>query len=471
MLALALVLGCQAALCGGGEALAVLRARQGDVQRDSAASVGAWSPADPGTRFQVGDGLRTGLSGRAELALATDGVAMIEANTLLRFLDRDPRAGGRRIALETGSVRIDAGRLALDVHMPTGLARVRKGSAVRIVSSGHDATLDVLVGRVALDTSAGERELSAGQKLALGPVQTEARGPTTREAAVDAPALDAAAPESETPTPVAEPTPPEAKAPADLALDTLEAMTLHAPSLPVAVRLALDGCAEGKLELDGRVVTSSPTEPVVTLAAARSYRVRLSCPDRPRMQSVIRVVRDAASSELPRSAPRVEVEADGRRYTVRYQNVLPVVRVRWSEARAAKSYVLTVRHGARERSYRGSAPERELSSAELDEGSYTFWFSDASGHKSAASTLRIEFDNTARALSLSEPVEGSAAASTTTVSGVALLRSRVWANGVPLALDAKGRFRSQVPVGRERSVLVRAVHPAAGVHYYLRRLR
>jgi hypothetical protein len=49
-------------------------------------------------------------------------------------------------------------------------------------------------------------------------------------------------------------------------------------------------------------------------------------------EGTLRVQRDPATMELPKTVPHVEVEADGRRYTVRYQNVLPVVALGWREA-------------------------------------------------------------------------------------------------------------------------------------------
>jgi hypothetical protein len=120
---------------------------------------------------------------------------------------------------------------------------------------------------------------------------------------------------------------------------------------------------------------------------------------------------------------------------------------------------------------RAETPRRDFASGELVEGRYEFWFTSASGQRSEVSTLRIELDESARALTLTEPLDGSAAEDEAAVSGVALLRSSVSANGVPLPLDDKGHFSGSVPVGRPKIVLVRAQHPAAGVHYYLRSLR
>ena len=51
----------------------------------------------------------------------------------------------------------------------------------------------------------------------------------------------------------------------------------------------------------------------------------------------LHVIRDAATMELPKSAQRVDVEADGRKYTVRYQNVIPVVSVGWKDATPGSS--------------------------------------------------------------------------------------------------------------------------------------
>jgi hypothetical protein len=455
------LLACGGSLCGESY-LAELESHQGEVQRDQAHAVGAWASVSQGDRFRMGDGLRTGRSGTARLSLAADGVAQVEANTVLRFLDRDPRGAGRRIAVEDGVVRIESGQLDLDIDTPRALARLTKGSKVRIVAADRGLQLDVEVGRVAIDRDGGSSELLAGQKIELGLAQ-----PVTPSEPIAPPAAAAAVV-----TPAAQPT--LEQLPADVTLPALEPSTLHATSLPLALRLPAVSCDERlAVELNGRSQgDQDPRGPVARVANAGAHRLRLRCGKTLVSDLVLRVVRDAATLELPKSAQRVEVEADGRRYTVRYHNVLPVVSVRWRDAKPAPSYALVLERGGRERKLSGATASRELGRAELTEGDYKFWFTGAAGQRSPVGSLRIEFDNTARALSLSEPVDGSTAeGDQTMVSGMALLRSTVSANGVALALDAKGRFSSLVPLGEERSVLVRAIHPAAGVHYYLRRLR
>lgn len=458
MLALMLLVACAGKLCGD-PYLAELSAHRGDVQRDEARATGQWSQAARGDRFHVGDGLRTGASGSAELALSSDGVARVEANTLLRFLDRDPRAGGRRLALEQGVVRIQSGRVELDVHTPRALARIQENSTVRIVAGERDLRFDVLVGRVSIEQDGGTRELLAGEQRTLSrPAQKEAGVPAT-------PTADAAA--------VAPTSPPSSAPLPEVSLPTLETMTLHAPALPLEAEIAAPPCEAGaQLELGGRRIEPSERGGFVVSLQAGSHDFRVRCGRRVLSRGTLRVRRDLATMELPKSAQKLELEADGRRYTVRYQNLLPAVTVRWPGARPAARYTLKLRRGKRERSFESARPERPLKPADLSEGEQEFWFESASGQRSEVSTLRLEFDNTARSLSLSEPSEGAPApGDTATVSGVALLRSQVSANGVPLTLDSKGRFRAQVRLSSARSLVIRAVHGAAGVHYYVRRLR
>lgn len=464
-LMLALCVICAGAGCGACDDayLAELAKFQGDVQRDEARTVGSWGAVKAGDRFHVGDGLRTGARGSAELSLASDGVALVEANTLLRFLDRDPRAGDRRLALEQGVVRIESGRVELDVHTPRALARVAENTTVRIVALDRDLHFDVLVGRVAIEDDTGSSEIKAGEQRTIAARPSVPDGGPPR-GAVDAGAANA-------PEPVRD---ASLERSADIALPALESMTLHAPTLPLTARVGAPACDDRiTVEIDGRPVDAQPEAGTLLLElrpGQHSFRVR--CGRKIAQQGSVRALRDQATLELPKSAQRLDVEADGRRYTVRYQNLLPIVTARWKTAREAAGYTLHLRRAKRERKFAAAEPEHTLPAGELSEGDHEFWFTSAGGQRSEVTRLRIEFDNTARSLSLSEPTESSEAEDGRVwVSGVALLRSQVSANGVPLPLDAKGRFRARVPLTAERTVVVRAIHPAAGVHYYVRQLR
>jgi hypothetical protein len=196
------------------------------------------------------------------------------------------------------------------------------------------------------------------------------------------------------------------------------------------------------------------------------------CGDTVTSDVLLRVQRDPATQELPRSAQRVDVEADGRKYTVHYQNVLPAVTFVWPGAPSASSYTLVLQRGKKSQRYPAPGPRLELRPGELTEGELRYWFEEGAT-RSRESSLRIVFDNTARSAYLSEPrmgvpVEGP----TVVVAGAALAKSEVTVAGQSLPLDAQGRFRGEVPVGAgDESIAVRVRHPLAGVHYYLRRIR
>jgi hypothetical protein len=471
LLCLACLLACGKSCSCGDAFLAQLETYKGEVQRDEARAVGAWSGVANGERFHMGDGLRTGKQGNAQLSLAGSGVALVESNTVLRFIDRDPR-GKSRFDLEAGAVRIDSGEFDIDIDTPRGIARLSKASSIRILSNDEETQFDVLVGQVAIDQSGTVEQLEAGEQLALK--GDEQLGEKAAVAAADDAGADAASAANT----VALRT-PNAAGPqtAELSMPEIDSMTLHAPSLPVTFRVQTPTCKAANerpnADLDGKAATPEADGNGLLLSLGRpgAHRLNLRCDRRVVRQTTLHVIRDAATMELPRSANRVDVEADGRRYTVKYQNVIPVVSMHWSDADPRGDYTLVLKRGGREQTYRSDKPTRDLPGVELMEGNYDFWFTSASGQKSNVGGLKIEFDNTARALSLSEPVDGAAAeGNDVVVSGVALLRTQVTANGVPLALDPKGRFRAQVALNAEKSVLVRAIHPSAGVHYYLRRL-
>lgn len=473
---LVLVLSCAGRLCGD-DALAELETHRGEVQRDRAEQTGMWGEVARGDRFRMGDGLRTGRDGSARLVLAADGVAQVEANTLLRFVERDPRTGGRRVTLEQGAVRLTSGEGPVDVSAGDTRAHVAEGASVRIVARERELSFDVLVGKVSIDAPDGEQSLIAGQTLALP--RTRADADDARDAArAPEPAGDASLPDAAAdalgPT-VRSDEPVPSGDDVDLTLVDLASVTIHTPSLPVTVRTPSFTCASAaKVSLDGDPVPLASEARGATLRITRpgAHRLKVGCGRSTLAQLTLQVLRDAAHGELPRTAQAVEIDADGRRYTVRYQNLLPHVTVRFRDARPASGYTLFVRRNARTRSFASARPERTLPASEISEGSAELWFTSDNGQRSKTSVLRTEFDNTAEALALAEPREGaSASGDTSQVLGVALLRSHVWANGAPLAIDDKGRFKAQVALSNSKRVVVRASHPAAGVHYYLRRLR
>lgn len=479
--------GC-AASCGSDEHLAELTSFSGQrVERDSARSLGSWHRALANDRFHMGDGLRTGPDSVAELALSPSGLAHVEPRTLLRFLASAPSQQG--VALESGAVEILAEQMDIEIHTPRAVAKLMRGSTVKLTASEGRERFDLIVGRVFVSHDQRQDTLELSKPLELGrapaasdaassasaepdaasdagPVETgalepaDAAPPTVGVSAVAAMALDSARGE------------PRASHP-ELRLLLGEQATIHGLQLPVDVRLTLPPCERGaKLQLgkDGEVL--SEREGLVRLPAGR-HRIRILCAGEPARQTLLVVKHDAAMLELPQRAQNARVEADGRRYTVLYQNLLPTITFVWPGSHEGDKFTLLLRRGKRDQPFELSRPEHVLSGSTLGEGEHTFWFRDQAGRSSKPGSVRLSFDNAARSAYLSSPAEGSPVGDgKVLVEGAALQRSEVRVNGSPVVLDDKGRFRSEVVLGpAQRSISVRVQHPESGVHYYLRHLR
>lgn len=470
--------------CGEGE-VAELRGIVGSVQRDHAGTQGTWSSAPAGSMFSVGDGLRTGRGARAELALFPDGRLRVEADTVVRFSDVPPDAeGGERqgtFDVETGSIELESGASELLIEAPAGIARVSKNSRVRVKrSSATGIGLEVAVGRAEVER--GNQVISAqeGETLALavGRIEVE-RGE---------PAAPAAPPEA-APAPAPGLT-PEAPGSAEVGFEASlevfelevpagETATVHDPHPPISVGFATQGCEKGvELELrelrgQGRKVRA-PTTPALRLAAG-SYRYTVRCvgdaSGSTRGNGMLRVVRDSGGRSLPRTAPKISLDADGRRYNLRYQNLLPELKLRWPQAPSASSYHLElIAEGGGTIREQSAKPEVRLRSGRVREGEYRFSLS-AGAARSPETTLRVTFDDTARTAQLTEPKDFAfSPGNSVRVAGAALASSLVRVGNVPLPLGPDGRFAESVAApAADRALAVRVQHPIAGVHYYVRR--
>jgi hypothetical protein len=436
--------------CGAGD-VAELRAIVGSVQRDGAESQGTWRGASAGNVFVVGDGLRTGRGARAELALFPDGRLRVEADTVVRFSDVPPSGeGGERqgtFDVETGSIELESGESELLIEAPAGIARVSKNSRVRVKRSGTTGVgLEVEVGRAEVER--GNEVISAkpGETLALsvGRIEVERAEPVAPEPAPAPPVEEVvAAPEA----------PGAAEFGVEASLDVFEieipageTATVHDPHPPISVGFVTQGCTTGA-ELDVRELRSqgrrvrAPTTPALRLNAG-SYRYSVRCigdaAGSTRGNGMLRVVRDSGGRSLPRTAPKISLDADGRRYNLRYQNLLPELRLRWPQAPSATSYQLElIADGGATIREQASKPEIRLRSGRVREGEYRFSLS-AGAARSPETTLRVTFDDTARTAQLAEPKDFAFSPG----------------NSVRVA---------------GRALAVRVQHPIAGVHYYVRR--
>lgn len=189
--------------------------------------------------------------------------------------------------------------------------------------------------------------------------------------------------------------------------------------------------------------------------------------ERPAATGTVTVIADAARAELPKVPPATLVDMDGRRYTVLYQNQLPSVIARWTDAPAGKTYAL---HLDKER-IKSDTPKKELKTGSVSEGTHTLWFETEDGaKKSAETTLVIKFDNAAPAASVREPADGSfSPGDTVKVAGVVVEGWTVQVNGQSVALDDQKRFSTTttVPAG-ETAIVLKLSHPKRGTVHYVR---
>ncbi len=486
------------------EFVAELIEKESTVERDFGRAPEIWSAARTGDRFVMGDGVRTGSEGQATLALPRRARLLVKSSTAVRF-KRSLDGGGPsdQIEMQQGEVTIESGALDLGVSTAKGVVRLAQGSSVRMRAEPEKTRFDVVIGRVEYAVQGETRSVGAGGTFELevlgGMVVRVAPGTAGGRAPAPVPASASGS------GPGSPPTAAEAKPAAEgaarsvasmsfqeppaTALVTLpvgETATIHDPAPPSDVRLTFSSCPEdGVLELDrgnGRFdalrVRGSGGE-VRARIPRGNYRYRLRCvrADRleaPVSQGRLTIVADAATRPLPLAPVTITADADGRRYTVSYQNRLPKITLRWPDAPRADAYKLSVR------SERGGvfAVDSNRSSVTLDsgrigEGLHQFWFETRDGKKSAEGLLQVSFDYAARTAYLTSPVEGERAQDgRSRVAGGTLIGSDVQVQGVPQRLDAQGRFTAMVDLARDSAgAYVRVQHRSTGIHYYLRRLR
>jgi hypothetical protein len=277
---------------------------------------------------------------------------------------------------------------------------------------------------------------------------------------------------------------------ADLSIPAGESSVIHSPRGAAAVRIRLEGVCPGDAVVEvasgkgkrSAFVRGDGPAPIVAMAAGSSvHRVRCLDADgragEVQKTGTVQVMRDSGAVPVPRTAPHDFVDADGRHYSLLYQNILPQITARWPHAPAERLVVLhLVPAKGAPQTFPARGSTAALPAGAIAEGEYQLWF-EVDGDPSTRSpdtTLRVAFDNAAPAAEVLQPVEGQAAGDVIHVAGNAVEGAAVSVEGVAIPLDAAFRFKGDVPAPggehKDRSVAVRIAHPTHGVHYYLRTL-
>jgi hypothetical protein len=259
-----------------------------------------------------------------------------------------------------------------------------------------------------------------------------------------------------------------------------ESFTVHAARIPLNVGFTIGNQCPGEavLMLDGKPRARGQGQVAATINGGR-HRYSLHCATEgsvataPATTGNVTALRDPATASLPRRAPTSFVEADGKRYTVMYQNLLPKISFSWPGAPAAERYTLHVESNGKPSLFNTRTPEQSFAPGALHDGTHTLYFSAPDGTRSKTTTLEIVYDNAAPKLSLSAPRDGSFAAGTPVkIAGVALPGFQLSVAGGQVELDQQARFTGSAVTSANRPDLaLRIEKPGAGVHYYVRRAK
>ena len=369
---------------------------------------------------------------------------------------------GALVETSRGSAVVRATASDVVVRVPGGLiiARRGKGSGTRanLHVEPRATTVDVDSGVVDVQGSRGGKE-----RLVLGQKGEIARGGGL--------ALLGRPPER-----------------ADFTIRAGTSSTIHDPAPPTDVRFTFgEVCkAGGVLELtrgesfdaSRRRIAGQGSAIARLERGAHRYRVRFLSDGEAAGEAVaagrLKVVRDAGTRPLPRRAPHNSVDADGRPYTVLYQNLLPSITFRWSSAPKDSTPKLIV-SPARGKTIEVAAPGARytMAAGKLAEGEYRYWFAAGGGAVSKKSTLRIEFDNAAATGYVQTPRAGASwSGPNVRVSGAAVEGWRVSVGGQLMPLDRQRRFSADVVRDpAENGIAVEFRHASRGVHLYVRRGR
>ena len=515
--------------CGTSGVLATVERAQGLVEAETEGGAGGFARASRGVELRLGDAVRTAADARAQLGLTGGGTLRVEPRSLVRFSATPGASVPLGIGVETGAAELEA-PLEDELLFSTefGSARVARGSRV-LVTGGSEPRLEVVVGTAIVDGDGGAVTLARGDRflVVVGAAVLERRADAqvadagrARRSSASAglgarPLLEAheagsraevpdaggaadlpdagSAPEAlrgdGTPTMVAAGLHPESprtaenSALADLTIVAGETASIHDPSAPTVVRFRFAvACPTGgtlELALRGKsftralrgAVAAGGTSATVTVpSGVHAYRVRCGTAA-PFASGTLRVNRDAGTAPIIQTAPRTTVDADGRRYTVRYQTSLPIITLRWPGAPTAAGYVISMRRaGGAVQDVRAARAEQAFPAGRFADGAYTFLFrTQDSRVRTPLTSLRIDFDNAAPVADLDVPPVRAPIEGTVTIGGTAGVGALISVGGRALATDDHGRFSGAASVrAGERCIAVRVAHRQRGVHYYLR---
>lgn len=458
------------------------------VERDFARAQNTWSDASSGDRLQMGDGLRTGNGAHALVALPGGGKLLVKSDTIVRFAQSlEQGAPGEQLEVLQGELTIETGKSELGVKTARGVVRLERDSSIHVQADPKKTHFDVRIGRVDYSVDGARKSVSAGTSFELDVLAASVETPP----APAAPAAVSGKPKAPDAGSVAARVTPSAAEPdesyqdpppnAVVTFNAGESVTIHDPAPPSDVRVLFRPCAQGAAQLELERgnrrelrVRATADDELRARVPRGTFRYRVRCTGSGAAQTgQLVVLPDAATRPLPLAPVTITADADGRRYSVSYQNRLPTVTLRWPYPPRADGYRLFVQPAAAEPFQLDSQQASvTLEPGRLGEGLHRFWFETSAHKRSESGVLQVSFDYTARTAYLTSPREGEGLQEgKARFAGGTLLGSAVQLQGAPLKLDAHGRFAANVEVAAGvTGAAVRVTHPSTGIHYYVRHL-
>jgi ferric-dicitrate binding protein FerR (iron transport regulator) len=402
----------------------------------------------PGTAVNIAAG------SRAILRRADDSVELFGAG------DFRVTADGPLVTTQRGKLHVETRSRDILVVVPGGkiLARAANGGSTADVEIGATSgRLDVQRGEVTWTTGSSATPISAGAPLEW----SLPGGSTDPDRGGDDNAGKRDGPDAR------EPKPPER---VSFSVPAGETFVVHSPALPVALGITAPASCQGEalVELsNGARYRGTGVVKVWLDAATRGFGIR--CADKPAKSAVrsqVRVLEDAGTRKLPPRAPTSEVEADGRGYTIYYQNQPPDIHVRWPSAPDTTAYQLDVDGTV----MKLAASEHTFTSGALADGQHQLTFS-ALSRRSRTTAVEVRFDNTAATASLNAPRDrGFSVGSEVEVEGVLLPAWKVSMDGGTIEKVGDSRFQGRITTTPNApDFAVRLSHRKLGTHYYVRR--
>jgi hypothetical protein len=453
-----------------GEPVAVVASAAGVVERDRVGAIETWQPAPLDAGLALGEAVRTGADGSAQLRLRGGGGLRMGANALVRFggqPDETPT-----LELGGGEIEVEAGE-ALDIITEFGAVRVAQGGRVR-ATRGEDGTqLEVLFGLAQLEdgTSLGAGETRAAPPPVANSAAASARAEAAAEQRAAAAREGGEAPEAGALAPGAVADGPRlaSVSPVEFTVSGGAGGVIHHPSPPAVVGIRT-GCPGGEVRVEGSsgtVVYAGEGTIGVRLARGR-HRYEVLCQGQPSAEGRFTVTSDSGRQRLNTVSQRHSVDADGRRYTFLYEGALPTLSLRWPNAPAAEQYTLRLT-GTRGRSrITSNRATASLPRSALREGEMTFQF-EAAGRTSPVTRVLLRYDTATPTAFVASPADRSfGAGATVSVSGTAQPGSRVAVGAQELAVDGRGAFTG-TGTADSGGLAVRITTSSQGVHYFVRR--